>query len=59
NNLTARYRENLKLVLKGVTVNIQPGEKIGIIGRTGSGKSSLCITLFRIIEPTGGEIIID
>ncbi|CAF0998002.1 unnamed protein product [Rotaria magnacalcarata] len=59
NNLTVRYRENLKLVLKGVTVNIQPGEKIGIIGRTGSGKSSLCITLFRIIEPTGGEIIID
>ncbi|CAF3803663.1 unnamed protein product [Adineta steineri] len=58
-NLSTRYRENLELVLKDLTVNIQPGEKIGIIGRTGSGKSSLCIALFRIIEPANGEIIID
>ncbi|CAF2747057.1 unnamed protein product [Rotaria sp. Silwood2] len=59
NNLSIRYRENLELVLQDITVNIQSGEKIGIIGRTGSGKSSFCIALFRIIEPANGEIIID
>ncbi|UJR25517.1 hypothetical protein I4U23_006863 [Adineta vaga] len=59
NNLSTRYRDNLELVLKDITVNIQSGEKIGIIGRTGSGKSSLCIALFRIIEPANGEIIVD
>ncbi|CAF3640789.1 unnamed protein product [Rotaria sordida] len=59
NKLSTKYRENLELVLQDITVNIQPGEKIGIIGRTGSGKSSFCITLFRIIEPTNGEIIVD
>ncbi|CAF0918354.1 unnamed protein product [Adineta ricciae] len=59
NNLSTKYRDNLELVLKDITINVQPGEKVGIIGRTGSGKSSLCIALFRIIEPTTGEIIVD
>ncbi|CAF1436131.1 unnamed protein product [Rotaria sordida] len=59
NELSMRYRENLQLVLKDVTVNVEDGEKIGIIGRTGSGKTSLCSALFRIIEPTTGTIIID
>lgn len=54
-----RYREGLDPVLKGLSLNILPGEKIGICGRTGAGKSSLTLALFRIIEPTAGNIFID
>ncbi|XP_069135571.1 multidrug resistance-associated protein 1-like isoform X2 [Argopecten irradians] len=54
-----RYRHDLDLVLKGISVNIRHGEKIGIVGRTGAGKSSLTLSLFRLIEGTGGSIIID
>lgn len=54
-----RYREGLDLVLKGVSCKIQSGEKVGIVGRTGAGKSSLTLALFRIIEPSGGTIVID
>ncbi|KAG0016561.1 Multidrug resistance-associated protein 1 [Entomortierella chlamydospora] len=49
-NYSARYRERLSLVLKNVTFEAQPGEKIGIVGRTGAGKSSLTLALFRMIE---------
>lgn len=42
-----RYRENLDLVLKGISVDIRGGEKVGIVGRTGAGKSSLTLGLFR------------
>ena len=51
-----RYRPGLDLVLTGVTANIRPGEKIGIVGRTGAGKSSVTLALFRIIEAAGGSI---
>ena len=54
-----RYREGLDPVLKGLSLNILSGEKIGICGRTGAGKSSLTLALFRIIEPTEGNILID
>lgn len=56
---SARYRPGLDLVLKHIDLDIQPGEKIGVVGRTGAGKSSLALSLFRIIEPSEGRIIID
>uniref|UniRef100_A0A8C6EYM8 Multidrug resistance-associated protein 1 n=1 Tax=Marmota marmota marmota TaxID=9994 RepID=A0A8C6EYM8_MARMA len=54
-----RYREDLDLVLKHINVTIEGGEKVGIVGRTGAGKSSLTLGLFRINESAEGEIIID
>ena len=57
--LKARYRDGLPLVLKGLTFTIKPGEKVGIVGRTGAGKSSLFLVLMRIVEPAAGRIYID
>ncbi|CAG2115373.1 unnamed protein product, partial [Medioppia subpectinata] len=54
-----RYREGLDLVLKGIDVNVRKGEKVGIVGRTGAGKSSLTLALFRLIESSFGRIEID
>jgi ABC-type multidrug transport system fused ATPase/permease subunit len=54
-----RYRPELDPVLRGVTFEVAPGEKIGIVGRTGSGKSSLIVSLFRIVEPFQGQIVLD
>ena len=53
------FREGLDLVLKEVSFEIQGGKKVGIVGRTGAGKSSFTLALFRIIEPAKGSIIID
>ncbi|KAA8543105.1 hypothetical protein F0562_021400 [Nyssa sinensis] len=58
-DLQVRYRPNTPLVLKGITLNIRGGEKIGVVGRTGSGKSTLIQVFFRLVEPSGGRIIID
>ncbi|RLV92365.1 Bile pigment transporter 1 [Spathaspora sp. JA1] len=59
NNYSTRYRSNLDLILKNISMSIKPGEKIGIVGRTGAGKSSLALAIFRIIEPVEGNIEID
>lgn len=58
-NYSTKYRPNLDLVLKDVDISIKPREKVGIVGRTGAGKSSLILSLFRIIEATSGGIEID
>ncbi|ORZ14972.1 P-loop containing nucleoside triphosphate hydrolase protein [Lobosporangium transversale] len=49
-NYSARYRQGLDLVIKNVSFEVNPGQRIGIVGRTGAGKSSLTLALFRIIE---------
>ncbi|XP_071568159.1 multidrug resistance-associated protein 1 isoform X6 [Temnothorax nylanderi] len=58
-NFKVRYRQGLDLVLNGLTFSVLGGEKIGIVGRTGAGKSSLTLSLFRIIEAAHGKILID
>lgn len=54
-----KYRPNLEYVLKNINLSIQSGEKIGVVGRTGSGKSTFALSIFRIIEACKGSIIID
>lgn len=59
NNYSTRYRPGLDLVLKNINLSIKAHEKIGVVGRTGAGKSSLTMALFRIIEPAEGYVSID
>ncbi|KAI8914227.1 P-loop containing nucleoside triphosphate hydrolase protein [Gorgonomyces haynaldii] len=47
------------LVIKNLSMTVQPGEKIGVVGRTGSGKSTLMTALFRVVEPHSGTVLID
>ncbi|GAB6032452.1 Multidrug resistance-associated protein 5 [Chamberlinius hualienensis] len=58
-NVELRYRKELPLVLHGLSVDIQGSEKVGIVGRTGAGKSSVIGTILRLTEVCGGKIIID
>ncbi|KAL9657812.1 hypothetical protein ABK040_013150 [Willaertia magna] len=59
NDVKLRYREDLDFVLKGLTLEINGTEKVGVVGRTGSGKSTLMSALFRIVELAEGNIVID
>ena len=58
-NFSVKYRKDTELVLKNINILINPGEKIGIVGRTGSGKSTITLCLFRLLEAFEGEIYID
>jgi len=63
-NLNMRYREGLPLVLKDISLSIRGGERIGVVGRTGCGKSSLMLALMRLVEPElhedgSGPVVID
>ncbi|XP_044926267.1 ATP-binding cassette sub-family C member 3 isoform X2 [Mustela putorius furo] len=58
-NYSVRYRPGLELVLKNLSLRVRGGEKVGIVGRTGAGKSSMTLCLFRILEAAEGEIRID
>jgi len=58
-NVYMRYRQDLPTVLKGLTFEVKPGQKVGVVGRTGSGKSSLMMLLLRMYNPESGRILID
>ncbi|KAI9813022.1 MAG: hypothetical protein M1832_006413 [Thelocarpon impressellum] len=58
-NYTTRYRSDLEPVLRSVSFHIRPLEKVGIVGRTGAGKSSLALALFRGLEAEEGKILVD
>ncbi|KAJ4782162.1 ABC transporter C family member 8 [Rhynchospora pubera] len=58
-NLMVKYRPNAPFVLKGITCTFRARDKVGVVGRTGSGKSTLISSLFRLVDPAGGKILID
>uniref|UniRef100_A0A8D3BNZ2 ATP-binding cassette, sub-family C (CFTR/MRP), member 10 n=1 Tax=Scophthalmus maximus TaxID=52904 RepID=A0A8D3BNZ2_SCOMX len=53
------YRDGLPNALDGVSLSVRPGEKVGVVGRTGSGKSTLFLALFRMVELNRGQILLD
>ncbi|XP_067675076.1 ATP-binding cassette sub-family C member 2-like [Haliotis asinina] len=58
-NYSLRYRPDRDLVLRNISFSVRGGEKIGVVGRTGAGKSSLTLSLFRLVEPAEGAILLD
>lgn len=57
--LVAGYAPDLPPVLKGISFNVAPRQRIGVVGRTGSGKSSLALALFRLLAPREGSVTVD
>jgi len=58
-NFSLKYRPDTEVVIKNISADIKPGEKIGVVGRTGAGKSTICLALCRVIEAMTGKIEID
>ena len=58
-NFNLRYRPETEFVLNNISFKIQANQKIGVVGRTGAGKSTLCLALCRIVEAASGQIFID
>jgi ABC-type multidrug transport system fused ATPase/permease subunit len=58
-DLVVSYADDLPPVLKGISFAVENNQRIGVIGRTGAGKSSLTLALFRFLEARSGQIIID
>ncbi|RXH77109.1 hypothetical protein DVH24_019997 [Malus domestica] len=58
-DLKVRYKPNAPLVLRGINCTIEGGDKIGIVGRTGNGKTTLISVVFHLVEPTEGKVIVD
>ncbi|CAG2179263.1 unnamed protein product, partial [Oppiella nova] len=58
-DMSLTYADCPEPVLKGITARLIGGQKVGVVGRTGAGKSSLIAALFRLTEPSGGQILID
>ncbi|KAL3251422.1 hypothetical protein MRX96_055163 [Rhipicephalus microplus] len=56
---STRYRDGLDLALNNINLDIRAGEKIGVVGRTGAGKSTMTLSLFRIVERCEGQIVVD
>lgn len=55
-NFTLKYRPNLPAVLKNLNLTVKQGEKLGVVGRTGAGKSTIIASILRLVEPTEGTI---
>ena len=58
-NIVLRYRKNTDIVLNKLSFNVKPGEKVGIVGRTGAGKSTISAAISRIVELESGRIVVD
>ena len=59
NNLTFRYRKDRKPVLEGVSISVESGERLGLVGPSGRGKTTLCRLLAGYERPTSGEVLLD
>lgn len=57
--MSLKYRPDTELVLKNLSFEVEKGQKIGVVGRTGAGKSTICLAISRIVELFEGQIFVD